>query len=1206
MTTPSTARTVLVVVSLSFGAAAGAATLRVPQHHATIQAAIDAAATGDVVLISDGTYTGTGNVNLDPKGKTITIRGEHGAEKTIIDGQDQNWAFDIHSGETRTTVLEGLTFTRASAGSRGAIRVVDAGATIRGCVFLNCSSEYLYALGCTNGSLSVIDTRFESCRAGLLSLLGTTAEVTGCTFSGNGGDWTLCGVNVVESTAEFRDCTFTRNVYEPLAVFEAKDATVLLVNCDFSDNPLELLAIARSAATIQDCRFTRNGGPDLSSGCVWVSGSARFRGCVFSANTAYRGGAVRASLDATGRPVFYNCTFLANRALGDGGALSGEPALYNCTLVRNQAGSGGGGLDSTGTGGPVVGCTFVANQAAAGGAIYNTSSDLLVANTIFWANQAGDGPAVRVPDRTAPAVGLRIHHSLVQGGLAGLSIGANVNPELGPGNIESDPLFRDADGADNSPGSWQDNDYRLSPASPCIDAGDSSALPADLADLDGDNDTSEPLPIDIEGQPRRVDDPDRPDTGTGGAGPVDMGADEHYRDCNANGVWDTQDVAGGAPDANGNGTPDTCDPDCNANGVPDDLDIAGGAADVDQNGVPDTCPGGLLPVHNLTQGRWYAVIQPALDEAANGDEIVLASGTYRGVSDTDLVITRALALRSADPTDPAGVANTVIDCGGYVRGISISGVAAPGVTISGLRLINGSTAEKGGGILLGDHCSLILDGCTISGCTAAEGGAVRAGGGSGLSIIDSTLEGNRATAGAAIYVQSCPALRLARTLVLANSAPAQGGTIIAGLSLGSTLIDCEFTANSAGRVVQLGKAEVRRCRFLANQAATSVLQAAGSLIGSEFRDNVGGATLGSGTQVSGCQFIRNSTPGQSTPAAFIFHTGSAQPSRSKIADCLFVHNAGGGLGCLEAELELANCTFVENVAAVGGGLRVQSTAPTLISNCVFWGNTAGQSGNQMAFLDAGVPTVRYSLVEGGQAGITHPGTLVWEPSNLQVDPLFSSPLGPDGQPGTGDEDWRLLPGSPCIDAGDDLAVPADAGDLDGDGNVTERLPLDLARINRFIDDPATADTGVPDPAAGLAVVDMGCYEFDPNADDDADGLPNWRDNCPAVSNASQSDGDGDGVGDACDQCPNTVAGWEVDLFGCSPPNRVDYDHDLDVDMDDYAHLQVCISGLNHTQSDPACGDCKLDGDADVDGEDVELFMGCARGANVPSHHSCLP
>ncbi|MHC4742917.1 MAG: hypothetical protein ACYS8Z_13460, partial [Planctomycetota bacterium] len=46
----------------------------------------------------------------------------------------------------------------------------------------------------------------------------------------------------------------------------------------------------------------------------------------------------------------------------------------------------------------------------------------------------------------------------------------------GQGNFGSDPLFLDPDGQDNIPGTEDDN-ARLAPASPCINAGDPEYVP---------------------------------------------------------------------------------------------------------------------------------------------------------------------------------------------------------------------------------------------------------------------------------------------------------------------------------------------------------------------------------------------------------------------------------------------------------------------------------------------------------------------------------------------------------------------------------------------------------------------------------------------------------------------------------------------------------------------------------------------------------
>ena len=70
------------------------------------------------------------------------------------------------------------------------------------------------------------------------------------------------------------------------------------------------------------------------------------------------------------------------------------------------------------------------------------------------------------------------------------------------------------------------------------------------------------------------------------------------------------------------------------------------------------------------------------------------------------------------------------------------------------------------------------------------------------------------------------------------------------------------------------------------------------------------------------------------------------------------------------------------------------------------------------------------------------------------------------------------------------------------------------------------------------------------------------------------------------------------------PPTADYDRDGDVDMVDFAHFQVCLTGAGSPQNDPACQDAKFDGDNDVDQDDFAFLQGCLTGANIPADPRC--
>jgi len=87
-----------VLLSVCLPLAVSAAVIHVPGDEPTVQVGIDAASEGDTVLVADGTYTGTGNKNLNFHGKAIIVAAEGEPEDCVIDCENNGRGFLFVSG----------------------------------------------------------------------------------------------------------------------------------------------------------------------------------------------------------------------------------------------------------------------------------------------------------------------------------------------------------------------------------------------------------------------------------------------------------------------------------------------------------------------------------------------------------------------------------------------------------------------------------------------------------------------------------------------------------------------------------------------------------------------------------------------------------------------------------------------------------------------------------------------------------------------------------------------------------------------------------------------------------------------------------------------------------------------------------------------------------------------------------------------------
>ncbi len=309
-----------------------------------------------------------------------------------------------------------------------------------------------------------------------------------------------------------------------LGTYASNDIEVLIESCVFRDNQSSsvgaALALTRGRTRVRDCIFLRNEVLEWSharGGAIEAGGALELFDCRFEDNRARFGGAVAIFSSDVKAARVQSCVFTGNEALIAGGAIShagsGALAIANCSMVGNSA-PRGGVLDLTWAGSVALeASTLLANHAAKGSVLHISDGGRAhISNSILWGNTSIDGALAQL---TGAGSGLEIAYSTLERGPVPpvrMSLGATLT--WGGGNLSVDPQLVAA-------GSGQ-----LSALSPCIDAGSNPQLTQDAVDLDGDGLFAEPIPFDLAGAPRLVDDPAVPDAGVGAGPVVDHGAYE--------------------------------------------------------------------------------------------------------------------------------------------------------------------------------------------------------------------------------------------------------------------------------------------------------------------------------------------------------------------------------------------------------------------------------------------------------------------------------------------------------------------------------------------------------------------------------------------------------------------------------------------------------------------------------------------------------
>lgn len=505
----------------------------------------------------------------------------------------------------------------------------------------------------------------------------------------------------------------------------------------------------------------------------------------------------------------------------------------------------------------------------------------------------------------------------------------------------------------------------------------------------------------------------------------------------------------------------------------------------------------------------FSILLTVTDSTFEGNSAGWAGGGIFALNNATLVI-----------ADSAFNENTALHVGGAVHADNSL------LTATNTLFQANSVDLYGGGILLAWGASASLEGCDFLGNTAGhDGGAVRASENADLTATSCTFEGNTASNGGAMHVGGSSSVILNESSLQYNDAASLGGGLSLSGGSSAELQDClvfwntaqhdagavwaadstlaasnsDFMGNTAGVVagaIRMAGSDVafEDCRFEYNSAgvdggaiyamASSVLTATRSVFHGNAAQLAGGGI-----------FARDHAPEESTHVTLVdcvvtentagtFGGGVAghgvaaeSPTNFSFRNTLYAGNfasADGALSLYDCSADATNCTIVQNASFGGTAVRV-SNAYASLANLIVRNNTPSNF-----LISGGTGGATYSNIQGGWSGA----------GNIDVDPVFVDAAGGD---------YRLAEGSPCIDAGDNAYV---VNDYDLDGN------------------PRIADGN----GDGVAVVDMGAYEFQPSQPDcpgdlNGDNVVNLSDLAQLLAHygmtagAAYQDGDLDGDGD---------------------------------------------------------------------------------------------
>lgn len=357
----------------------------------------------------------------------------------------------------------------------------------------------------------------------------------------------------------------------------------------------------------------------------------------------------------------------------------------------------------------------------------------------------------------------------------------------------------------------------------------------------------------------------------------------------------------------------------------------------------------------LSVPEQYSLIQDAINEASNGDTVLIAQGSYYesiNFLGKEITVTSNFIYSN----DSGDIENTIIDGNNEVyHVVSFMNEETHNSKLIGLSIIGGNAdgieaSGRGGGIYLSNYSAPVIDNCIISSNNASNCGggiAVEALAGS-ATISNCKIFDNTALGGSGIYLGSMLEASIIENCEIYNNSAVDGAAII-NLFTQSEFYNCSIYGNTA-------------------QERTTVILAY------------------NGFKMDRCMIYNNNA--ESVDAFYLnFGSSSANP------------------------IIITNSTIVGNSSETSYTFHLAQNVKLAVVNSIIQNNVAKEIYADSSVVN-GLVELAYCDIVSGQESIdlTENCEMSWDDSNISSDPFFVN---------SSSGDYSLLENSPCLDSGTD-------------------------------------------------------------------------------------------------------------------------------------------------------------------------------------------